>query len=254
MLLIVEDNPDLVKYLVSCFNEQYNLEVAYNGNQGISKARDLIPDLILTDVMMPLKDGYELCQTLKNDELTSHIPIVMLTAKADSEARIMGRKRGADAYLAKPFLKEELDAGIEGLLQQRRKLQQYLSKGLGSFTSVKTPFSTDEDLILENQFLEKVNEVIEQNLSNGVFSVADLSEQLFISQSNLYRKLMALTGMNPQHYIRSFRLVKAKSLLLHTSQSIHAIAFDTGFNDPHYFSRLFKKETGLTPTEFRRRS
>lgn len=251
LLLIVEDNSDLVKYLDSCLNGQYNLEIAYDGEQGISKAKDLIPDLILTDVMMPLKDGYELCQTLKNEELTSHIPIVMLTAKVDAEARILGRRQGADTYLVKPFLKEELEVIIEGLLLQRQKLQHHFSKNIG--LEIPTQKPSDNSFIIESQFLKKVNNILEKNLTNTAFSVADLCDQLFISQSKLYRKIMALTGMSPQQYIRSVRLQKAKELLQHTTQSIHSIAFDTGFSDPHYFSRIFKKETGMTPTQFRKK-
>ena len=252
LMLIVEDNPDLVKYLINSFNSTYNLEVAYNGEQGINKAIHLIPDIIITDVMMPEKDGFELCNTLKNHELTSHIPIIMLTAKVDTKSRLTGLRRGADAYLAKPFLQEELKVRVRALLAQRQRLQAYYRAQAG--ISSKTPQEEqplNEEATLENVFLSKVNQIIEANLNNSDLSVEMLSEDLFVSTSNLYRKLKALTGMSPNQYIRAFRLSRAKILLQDPNNTIADIAYATGFTDPDYFSRLFKKETGVTPSEYR---
>lgn len=252
LMLIVEDNPDLVKYLINSFNSTYNLEVAYNGEQGIDKAIHLIPDIIITDVMMPEKDGFELCNTLKNHELTSHVPIIMLTAKVDTESRLIGLRRGADAYLAKPFLQEELKVRVRALLAQRQRLQAYYRAQAG-ITSEKPQEEQplNEEATLENVFLSKVNQIIEANLNNSDFSVEMLSEDLFVSTANLYRKLKALTGMSPNQYIRAFRLSSAKILLQDPNHTIADIAYATGFTDPDYFSRLFKKETGVTPSEYR---
>lgn len=252
LMLIVEDNPDLVKYLLKFFNPIYKLEVAYNGQQGIKKALTLIPDIILTDVMMPEKDGFELCDILKNHELTSHIPIIMLTAKANVESRMKGLKKGADAYLAKPFLQKELNTRVEALLLQRKRLQAYYLKRVGSKQQVpKEDFQNELEHQHENQFLKKVNAHIFENLDNHEFGVERLSEELFVSSSNLYRKLKALTGLSSNQYIRLVRLNKARELLQNSSLSIATVAYETGFTDPHYFSRMFKKEFGMTPTKYR---
>lgn len=251
LMLLVEDNPDLVKYLVNSFNASYNLEIAYNGQQGIDKALSLIPDIIITDIMMPEKDGFELCDTLKNNTLTSHIPIIMLTAKVDVESRLLGLQRGADAYLAKPFVQEELHVRASELIKQRQRLQAYyrVQAGIADVPQEETP--SKEDATIEHAFLSKVNRLIEARLNDPELNVESLSDALFVSNSKLLRKIKALTGVGPNQYIRSFRLAKAKKLLQDNNQSITAIALETGFTDPDYFSRIFKKETGITPTEYR---
>lgn len=251
VVLIVEDNPDLVKYLVHSFNAIYNLEVAYNGQQGIDKALQLIPDIIITDVMMPEKNGFELCATLKNQELTSHIPIIMLTAKVDMDARLTGLRRGADAYLAKPFEQEELQVRVAELLKQRQRLQAYYRRQTDIADASNDESPSEVEATIENAFLAKVNQLIEARLDEPELNGEALSKALFVSQSSFFRKIKALTGMNPNQYIRAFRLAKAKQLLRETDQSITAIAIETGFKSPDYFSRLFKKEVGMTPTEFR---
>lgn len=251
LMLIVEDNADLVKYLINSFNPAYNLEVAYNGQQGIDKAISLIPDIIITDVMMPEKNGFELCFFLKRHKLTSHIPIIMLTAKVDVDARLTGFRRGADAYLEKPFLQEELKTRIQTLLEQRKKLQAYYLSKAGLFEETQLELPGQEEAKLENAFLTSVNQIIEAHLNDEHFTVEQLCRELFIDPSNLYRKLKALTGINPNQYIRTFRLAKAKTLLVTTNLSIALIAAECGFAYQNYFSRIFKKETGLTPTEYR---
>lgn len=251
ILLIVEDNPDLVKYLLTSFSQNYNLEIALNGQQGIDKALSIIPDIIITDVMMPEKDGFELCATLKNHKLTSHIPIIMLTAKVDVASRLVGLKRGADAYLGKPFLEEELQVQIKVLIDQRKKLQTYYMAQSGLSQEQHSALPTKEEAALENAFLANVNQIITSNLSNHQFSVEQLCKEMFVDPSNLYRKLKALTGVNPSQYIRSHRLAKAKKLLKNTSNTITYIAIEAGFKNQNYFSRLFKKELGMTPSEYR---
>ncbi|MCB9293093.1 MAG: response regulator [Lewinellaceae bacterium] len=255
LMLIVEDNPDLVKYLTGCFKSAYNLEFAYNGYQGFEKATTLIPDIIITDVMMPEMDGLELCTQLKRHHLASHIPIIMLTAKADVDSRLAGLGRGADAYLAKPFLQEELEVRIKALLEQRRKLQAYYRSQAGLFPTKALPAApSDEEANQEKAFLESVNQAIEANLKNTGFTVEQLAQELFVSPSSLYRKLTALTGMNPNRYIRSFRLAHARELLRKTAHPISYIAFETGFQDARYFSRAFKQDFGMTPTAYRKDS
>lgn len=251
LLLLVEDNPDLVNFLTTSLRLYYQIEVAGDGEQGIQKAMENIPDLVLTDVMMPKRDGFELCTFLKDHELTSHIPIIMLTAKADVASRLQGIRRGADVYLAKPFLMEELHSHINSLLAQRKKLQSYYQAkaGLSAAHASEQPDAIEAEQ--ENAFLQKVNRVMEANLENYDFSVNQLAQALFLSPSSFFRKLKALTGTHPNQFIRSFRLAKAKKLLINTQLPISTIALQTGFVDPKYFSRIFKKEIGQTPTQFR---
>lgn len=252
-MLIVEDNPDLVRYLTGCFKSAYNLEFAYNGGQGFEKATTLVPDIIITDVMMPEMDGFELCVQLKRHQLASHIPIIMLTAKADVDSRLAGFRRGADAYLAKPFLQEELEVRIKALLEQRRQLQAYYRSQAGLSPPKALPAApSDEEANQERVFLKSVNQAIEANLKNTQFTVEQLAQELFVSPSSLYRKLTALTGMNPNRYIRSFRLAHARELLRKTAHPVSYIAFETGFRDARYFSRAFKQDFGMTPTAYRK--
>ena len=252
-LLIVEDNEDLVRFLIISLQSLYQLEVAHNGQEGIKKALELVPDIIITDVMMPEKDGFELCDTLKNHELTSHIPIIMLTARTDVESRLSGLSRGADAYMAKPFLREELQVRLEGLLIQRQKLQAfYLSQaGIGESETMEAA-SKDDQVYIEDTFIKKVNQYLDANLDDHTFGVEQLSESLNMSASNLFRKIKALTDLNTNHYIRSYRLAKAKVLLKTTDLSVSEIAYQTGFSDPRYFSKAFKNEVGKTPSQYRK--
>lgn len=251
LLLIVEDNTDLVKFLLGLLHPIYKIEIAYSGLQGIEKATTLIPDLIITDVMMPEKDGFELCADLKEHQLTSHIPIIMLTAKVDVASRLRGLSRGADAYLEKPFLQEELKTRLQVLLKQRQRLQAYYLSKAGLSEEIQSVQPSPEEAKQESSFLAEVNQIVEKYLDDKDFTVEQLGQELFVDPSNLYRKIKALTGLGPSQYIRSFRLAKAKDLLLHTDLPIISIAAECGFSDQNYFSRIFKKEMGITPTEYR---
>ena len=197
LVLIVEDNPSLVKYLTVSLNPTYNLEIAYNGLQGLEKATSSVPDIILTDIMMPEKDGFELCADLKRHTLTSHIPVIMLTAKADADSRMTGIRRGADAYLEKPFLQEELEVRIRALLEQRKRLQAYYRKMIGIPSEGKIKVPDREEATTENAFLDQINRIIHSELSNRELDVELLCKELFLSSSSLYRKIKALTGMGP---------------------------------------------------------
>ncbi|MCB9036596.1 MAG: response regulator [Lewinellaceae bacterium] len=260
-ILIIEDNPDVVEYLAACLSsplggsreEAYTLDFAYNGRAGIEKALETVPDLIVSDVMMPEKDGFEVVETLKNDERTSHIPIVLLTAKADVESRIKGLRRGADAYLAKPFHEEELLATLNNLLELRRKLQaKYASVSDIKSQGQDAGPSADEELPyeMEGAFLQKAREVILEHLSDPRFSVDSLCRSLAMSQPQLHRKLTALTGKNATLFIRSVRLAKAKELLRAGTMTVSEVAYAVGFNDPKYFSRVFAEEFGVSPSKY----
>jgi signal transduction histidine kinase/DNA-binding response OmpR family regulator/ligand-binding sensor domain-containing protein len=250
-ILLIEDNPDVVEYLTACLQKNYTLDFAYNGRSGIEKALEHIPDLIVSDVMMPEKDGFEVCETLKNDERTSHIPIVLLTAKAGVENRIAGLRRGADAYLAKPFHEEELLVTLANLLDGRRKLQaRFAASGFTiAETSDATATRPKSTMDMEDVFILKVKNAILENLSNSNFSVDDLCRTLAMSQPQLHRKLTALTNKNATLFIRTIRLAKAKELLLEKAMNVSEVAWAVGFDDPKYFSRVFAEEFGVPPSK-----
>lgn len=251
LLLIIEDNRDLVQYLISCLEKDYRLEVAYNGQEGIDKAIDLTPDLIISDVMMPKKNGFEVCQTLKSDERCSHIPIVLLTAKADFASRLEGLERGADAYLPKPFQAEELLVRLKKLLELRRKLQRYYLQLAQQPTEVAEKPESDPIEKADADFVQKVRTIVNKHLANYDFNVKQLCRETAMSNTQLHRKLSALTGYSANRFIRYIRLSQAKCLLRDTNESIVDIAYEVGFKDPNYFNRTFKKEFGMTPGEFR---
>ncbi len=245
-LLLVEDNPDVLEYLAACLAPYYALDFEYNGRIGIEKAIETVPDLIISDVMMPEKDGFELCHTLKNDERTSHIPIVLLTARADMQNRIAGLQRGADAYLGKPFHQEELLVTLANLLEVRKKLQvKYAAHPLSQQPAI--PHVPDP----EDVFLQKVRLVVEQHLSEPELDMSRLERMLSMSRSQLFRKIKALTGRSPSQFVRSVRLHHGKHLLQTTNLTVSEIAYEVGFSSVKYFSDAFLEEFGERPTKVR---
>ena len=248
LLLIVEDNADVVQYLVACLEDQYRYQVARDGQEGIDRAIELVPDLILSDVMMPKKDGYELCKTLKQDGRTSHIPIVLLTAKADLDSRISGLERGADAYLTKPFEQRELMVRLQKLFELRQALQKrYRGPELATpDVSISEKVTRPED-----QFMQKLQTVIYDNLGDENFGIAELCRGMASSRTQLHNKIKALTGKSTSIYLRSLRLHRAKALLLTTDLNVTEIAYEVGFRDPKYFSRTFAEEFGKSPSKMR---
>lgn len=247
VLLIVEDNRDVRLYIYETLKEHYRITMAVNGAEGIEKAREMVPDLIISDVMMPIKDGFELCKVLKADELTSHVPIILLTARADAASRIAGLKRGADAYLAKPFEPAELLVHVENLIRLRRQLQ----KRYTSVEELPQIPSTDPDLELEDAFILKIREVIKQDLRNGSIEIPELGKAMGMSRSQLFRKIKALTGTSPSLLVRSIRLQEAQILLRKSDLSIAEVAYEVGFSTPAYFSTAFLEEYGSSPSEWR---
>ena len=249
-LLLVEDNPDVATYIHSCLGNNYGVIRADNGQAGIELALEKMPDVILSDVMMPLKDGFELCDTLKNDERTSHIPIVLLTAKAAVSDRIAGLRRGADAYLVKPFQREELLLVLGNLIQTRRMLQVYFSQlALGMAPSQPTPAAIADSL--EDQFLTKLRTTVEAHLDNTELSVDTICQQVGMSRTTLHLKITALTGMSISRYVRTLRLRKAKELLSSSGLNVSEVAYAVGFDNPKYFSRIFSEEFGVSPGNYR---
>ena len=243
LLLIVEDNKDVAGYVASCIESQYRIIFANNGKEGVTKAIKYIPDIIITDLMMPEMNGFELCQKLKNDTATSHIPIVMLTARSLEQDKLKGYSAGADAYLIKPFNKKELLVRIEQLTELRKKLQKKYSSSASSF---QKPVTT------EDEFLNKLYTLIDNNLDNADYKSANLSANMNFSESQMYRKIKALTDSSTALFIRNRRLEKAKKMLLHTGINISEIAYRCGFNDPAWFTRAFKEMYKTSPSDIRK--
>ncbi|TNE60290.1 MAG: response regulator [Bacteroidetes bacterium] len=245
VLLIVEDNPDVTAYLRTCLEDQYRLMTATNGQEGIDMALESVPDIIISDVMMPEKDGFELCQTIKADERTSHIPIILLTAKAEDEARLTGLERGADAYLNKPFNKQELFLQLRNLLRIRQELQSRYSQPGATLPE------QDERFNHEDQFVEKVRQAILDNIDDEYYGIQELCRDVAMSRSNLHLKLKSLTGRSTSHFIRAVRLSEAQKMLRTSDMTISEVAFAVGFNDPSYFSRTYREEFGQNPKSAR---
>jgi len=244
-LLIIEDNQDIITYIKTILHGQYLFHTAKNGALGIEHALGIIPDIIISDVMMPEKNGYEVCEILKQDERTSHIPIILLTAKSTQEDKLQGLKYGADAYLIKPFDKQELMVRLEKLVEVRQQLQRRYANVSAIREEVQQAPSSREDA-----FLQKLHEYIHDNLSNAEFGVPQLAEAALLSQMQLYRKLKALTDKTPSQFIRSYRLQQGFVLLQRGELNVSEVAYEVGFTDPNYFSRTFQKEFKRNPSSF----
>lgn len=247
LLLLVEDNDDVRSILRDILKNLYQIVEAENGQVGLEKAQNLVPDLIISDLMMPVMDGMEMCKALKTDIRTSHIPILMLTAKVSDEAKIQSLLIGIEDYITKPFNMEALILKVQNIKNRQRASQQ-------SFQS-KMEINTKEIQItsLDEKLIQKAISLVEQNIANAEFSVEELSSLLNMSRVNLYKKLLAITGKSPIEFIRIIRLKRSIQLLEKSQLSISEIAYEVGFNTPRYFSRYFKEEYKLTPTEFRER-
>ena len=241
-ILVVEDNVDVVTYIALCLQPHFEVQIANNGQEGIEMALENIPDIIITDVMMPIKDGFEVCQTLKQDTRTSHIPIIMLTAKVDIDSKLQGLEQGADAYLSKPFHPKELLIRLEQLIANRQRMQaKYRTAQLIIAPAPKT----------EDVFLQNIQKFILENLEKEGFDTAELVQILGTSRTQLYRKLKALTDMSVANYIKKIKLQEAKRLLIETDKNISEIAYSVGYTSLNYFSNSFSKAFGVSPRKFR---
>lgn len=243
-LLIIEDNLDVQRYLLSCLEGRYQIRVANDGEEGIRQAVDWVPDIIISDVMMPKKNGMEVCHTLKSDQRTSHIPILLLTARSDKTSEMDGLASGADVYLTKPFLKKELLLRLEKLLETRELLRQRYQSP--DFMQVGDNPQREED-----PFMVSLRERIMSNLGDEQFGIYELCRDVGTSRSQLHRKIKALTGLSTSHFIRKIRLNEARKMLLRTHLNISEVAYEVGFRDPKYFSRTFSEEFGESPKNLR---
>jgi len=244
IVLVVEDNPDLREYVREALIHEFSVAEAVNGEQGLRKAEKLIPDLIVSDVMMPKMDGIEMLKLLKNDAKTSHIPVILLTAKSEQTDKLEGLGLGAEAYLTKPFDIKELQVRIKSLIEQRQKVQKKFSDG--EFTLKRAEKKLGR---LDEEFMNKVMNVVNAHLSEEEFSIEQFGHEAGMSRSQIHRKLKALTGKSPSVYLRSIRLSKAKQMIQRREANISEISYKVGFSSPAYFSRCFKEEFGYPPSE-----
>jgi YesN/AraC family two-component response regulator len=212
----------------------------------LDKALKIVPDLIVSDVMMPNMDGYQLCNKLKTDERTSHIPIILLTARASMESKIEGLETGADDFITKPFEPQELQVRVKNLIQQRNKLKERYKKKAGLEEHLPVPAMPT----IDQQFLDRAKDVVQNNMANPEFSVENFASGMAMSRVQLHRKLRALIDQSTSEYIRILRLNCAAKLLLQQNANVSEIAYDVGFNNPSYFTSSFSKYFGMSPSEF----
>jgi len=257
IILVVEDNYDMREYIKESLGNGYQVEEAVNGEQGVRKAEKIIPDLIISDMMMPKMDGNELTRILKNDEKTSHIPIILLTARSGQENKIEGLETGADDYLTKPFDIKELHARIKNLISIRKKLQEKFSRIGNQIAESKEHLSrlgeakTEKLSSIDEKFMVKVGEVIEKHISEEEFNMEEFCNEVAMSRTQLHRKLKALTGKSASLYLRSVKLTRARKMIEEQKGNISEIAYSLGFSSPAYFTRCFKEEFGYPPSEIK---
>jgi len=244
-ILVVEDNTDIRNYIKDILKTNYKVSLAVNGEDGYEKANINIPDLIISDVMMPLMNGYELCTKLKSNENTNHIPVILLTAKASQDNKLEGLETGADDYLTKPFDEKELKVRIKNLITIREKLQKKYQQE--SFVKPTTSKVTS----VQQQFLKKIKTIVEENIDNDQFSVEDLGEAIGMSRSQVHRKLKAITDQSATQFIRNYRLHRAAELLKLNSGNVTEIAYQVGFSSQTYFSKCFQELFKMSPSDYK---
>lgn len=253
-VLIVDDNDDIRAYLRTILQGRYRLLEAEDGKRGLDIAREQVPDLIVSDVMMPVMNGLEFCQQVKGDMITSHIPVILLTARALSQHQIEGYESGADAYITKPFSPELLMVRIDNLLRSRHKLKDLWSmRPAGEEPSAATATSPQEPLEpIEDAFVSKFKKVVEERLTDSDLGVEELGAAMGLSRVQMYRKVKALTGLTPVDLLRKARLSRAHQLLLESDLSVSEIAYQVGFTSPSYFTKCFKDAYGVVPGDARK--
>lgn len=247
LILVIDDNPDIRSYIRTVLQNKFTVMEAKDGMEGFQKAVKYIPDIIISDVMMPPPDGVELCRQLKKEFATGHIPVILLTACSLDEQRIAGFESGADDYIAKPFNSDVLEARIRNLIENRRQMKEAFQKGL--FLSDGKGIMSEPD----KNFIGRLRSLIEEKLSDTALNVEDLGQNIGLSRSQLYRKLKSLTGYSPNEFLRLIRLKKAYALLSSSELNVSEIAYDTGFTSSSYFAKCFKDYYDESPTDFLKR-
>ena len=252
VILIVEDNNDLQKFLHTILCSDYEVHKAQNGVEALEQLSSLQPDIVISDVMMPEMDGIEFTHKLKEDINTSHIPVILLTAKTSLENRMEGLEIGADDYITKPFSATYLKARIENILQARKRLQAYYASHATDNRATEEKKENKPTLNSRDQkFIDTITVVLEKELDNSDFTIDELVSQVGLGRTVFFKKLKALTGLSPVEYIREFRLTRAVELISNDEYNISQISYMVGISDPRYFSRCFKQKYGMTPTEYK---
>ena len=248
VVLIVEDNRDVANLIGRQLSDHYDIHFAADGEEGIEQARQLVPDLIITDLMMPHTDGLALCRAIREDDVTNHIPIIVITAKITEDDRIRGLKAGADAYLTKPFNAEVLKIRVEKLLEQRKMLYEKWGKDASVAPTVAV--ASTAFLASSEQFIEKMRQVVLQLMPQGECDVERVASEMCMSSSQLRRKLNAVTGQSPKKYIQEIQLEKACQLLQNPERTLAEVAESCGFYDLSHFVRVFRQTYGVTPSNY----
>jgi signal transduction histidine kinase/ligand-binding sensor domain-containing protein/DNA-binding response OmpR family regulator len=244
IILVVEDSADMRDYIRGALEPVYTVVDAENGREGIQKAQEIIPDLIISDIMMPEVDGYELCRVVKSEKITSHIPVILLTARASEENILQGLETGADDYITKPFSTKILSARIKNLIDVRSQLRMNINREL-TLQPVKTSVSK-----IDQEFLHDLHKVINENLADEEFNVEQLCKKLYMSRTTLYRKVLAISGLTPTEYIRSYRLKRGAELLKQNYGTVLEVSVEVGFSNSSYFAKCFKEKFHQLPSEY----
>ena len=253
-MLLIEDNLELRFFLRSIFSQRFRIIEAANGVEGLEKAIKYVPDIIISDIMMPEKDGITLVKELREELTTSHIPIVLLTAKTDMDTKLQSLELGADSYITKPFSATYLEARVDNLLARRQKLRQFYCDHLMDINPPKVENEEEEVDVMSQQdrrFLEQLTNFMERNIDNGELVVDDLVHEMAVSRSVFFKKLKSLTGLAPIEFIKEMRVKRAAQLIETGEFNMTQISYMVGINDPRYFSKCFKQRFGMTPTEYR---
>jgi YesN/AraC family two-component response regulator len=244
-ILLVEDNTDMRQFISNILSESYRITEAKNGDEGVRKATANAPDLIITDLMMPKMDGMTLCKLLKTQLATSHIPVIMLTARAGLESKVEGLETGADDYIVKPFEARELTARVKNLIDQRQRLAMHYHENQSRIDPSKVTTTS-----LDKKFLEQVLILLEDRHGDPNFGVPEMQKALALSKTQLHRKLKALTGESPGQLLRNFRLKRAAQLLSQNADTVTQIAYQVGFTNLSYFAKCFKAQFGVSPSSY----
>jgi DNA-binding response OmpR family regulator len=248
VILIIEDNEELRNFISCNLRDLFQTVVARNGEEGLAMAIKHLPSLIISDVMMPELDGLRLAETIRSDERTCHIPVILLTARADLESRLEGLETGADDYLSKPFSFAELRVRIKNLIEQRKKLAiKYRAR-------LNAPNPVNYEPSLDEKFLQKAKAIVEKNIGDASFGVEQMADEIHLSRAQLFRKLKAIAGISPNEFINDIRLEKAAALIQAKADILTQISYAVGYNEQSYFAKRFRKKFGVSPREYAAKS